>query len=80
MVFYRTNIHYVELTKFWFLQKALQYACSNAVVCDTMEEARRVAFGGSERRKVIIIMSCDLHPLHMLYLCIGSLFGWYIVQ
>ena len=34
------------------LQKALQYACSNAVVCDTMEEARRVAFGGAERRKV----------------------------
>lgn len=34
------------------LQRALQYACGNAVVCDTMEEARKVAFGGSERRKV----------------------------
>ena len=35
-----------------FSQKALQYACSNAVVCDTMEEARKVAFGGAERKKV----------------------------
>ena len=34
------------------LQRALQYACGNALVCDTMEEARKVAYGGSERRKV----------------------------
>ena len=33
-------------------KRALQYACGNAIVCDTMEEARRVAFGGAERRKV----------------------------
>lgn len=35
------------------VKKALQYACSNAVVCDTMEEARKVAFGGAERRKAV---------------------------
>ena len=33
-------------------QRALQFACGNAVVCDTMEEARKVAFGGAERKKV----------------------------
>ena len=33
-------------------KRALQFACGNAVVCDTMEEARRIAFGGAERRKV----------------------------
>lgn len=35
------------------LQKALQYACGNALVCDTMEEARKVAFGGAERQKTV---------------------------
>ena len=34
-------------------QRALQFACGNAVVCDTMEEARKVAFGGAERKKVV---------------------------
>ena len=34
-------------------QKALQFACGNALLCQTMEEARRLAFGGSERRKVV---------------------------
>ena len=34
------------------MQRALQFACGNAVVCDTMEEARKVAFGGSERKRV----------------------------
>lgn len=34
------------------VQRALQFACGNAVVCDTMEEARKIAFGGSERRRV----------------------------
>lgn len=34
-------------------QKALQFACSNALVCDTMEEARKLAFGGQERRKTV---------------------------
>ncbi|XP_065903678.1 structural maintenance of chromosomes protein 1A-like [Dysidea avara] len=35
------------------VKKALQYACSNAVVCDTMEEARKIAFGGSDRKKAV---------------------------
>lgn len=35
------------------LQKALQYACGNALVCETMEEARKLAFGGSERKKTV---------------------------
>ena len=34
------------------VQRALQFACGNAVVCDTMEEARKIAFGGAERRRV----------------------------
>eukprot|EP00112_Aurelia_sp_Birch-Aquarium-sp1_P012291 Seg2586.6 transcript_id=Seg2586.6/GoldUCD/mRNA.D3Y31 product="Structural maintenance of chromosomes protein 1A" protein_id=Seg2586.6/GoldUCD/D3Y31 len=35
------------------IKKALQFACSNALVCDTMEEARKLAFGGQERRKTV---------------------------
>lgn len=35
------------------LQKALQFACANALVCDGMEEARRLAFGGAERKKTV---------------------------
>ncbi|XP_065059066.1 structural maintenance of chromosomes protein 1A-like [Rhopilema esculentum] len=35
------------------IKKALQYACGNAIVCDNMEEARKFAFSGSERRKTV---------------------------
>ena len=28
------------------------FACGNSLVCETMEDARRVAFGSGERRKV----------------------------
>ena len=34
------------------IKNALQFTCGNAIVCDDMEEARRVAFGSSERKKV----------------------------
>ena len=27
------------------IKKALQYACGNALVCDNVEDARRIAFG-----------------------------------
>jgi len=30
-------------------QKALIYACGNTIVCDTLEEARRLAFRGKDR-------------------------------
>ena len=36
----------------FYVQRALQYACGTALVCDTMEEARKIAYGGPERRKV----------------------------
>ena len=39
------------------VQRALQFACGNALVCETMEEARKVAFGGSERRRVTVTTS-----------------------
>ena len=58
------------------MQRALQFACGNALVCDTMEEARKVAFGGPERRRVssdtILYMYVHVHltyfspGLHML--------------
>jgi structural maintenance of chromosome 1 len=35
------------------IKRALQFACGNAVVCETMEEARKVAFGRSERRRAV---------------------------
>ena len=34
------------------IKKALIFACGNALVCETVEDARKVAFGGSERHKV----------------------------
>lgn len=37
------------------LQKALVFTCGNALVCDTMDEARRLAFNGAERRKTVAI-------------------------
>eukprot|EP01102_Stenamoeba_stenopodia_P012094 TRINITY_DN3779_c0_g1_i1.p1 TRINITY_DN3779_c0_g1~~TRINITY_DN3779_c0_g1_i1.p1 ORF type:complete len:1214 (-),score=376.16 TRINITY_DN3779_c0_g1_i1:27-3668(-) len=36
-------------------QKALLYACGNTIVCDTLEEARRLAFRGNSRHKVVTI-------------------------
>ena len=34
------------------IKKALLFACGNALVCETVEDARRVAFGMHERHKV----------------------------
>lgn len=36
------------------IKKALQYACGNALVCDNVEDARRIAFGGHQRHKVLV--------------------------
>lgn len=33
------------------LQKAIQYAVGNTLVCETLEEARKLAFGGKDRYK-----------------------------
>lgn len=35
------------------IKKALQYACGNALVCENVEDARRIAFGGPYRHKVL---------------------------
>jgi chromosome segregation ATPase len=45
------------------IKKALQYACGNALVCDNVEDARRIAFGGHQRHKV-----CTLPPFLRLEL------------
>lgn len=37
------------------IKKALQYACGNALVCENVEDARRIAFGGPYRHKVLDI-------------------------
>jgi len=34
------------------IKKALLFACGNSLVCDTVEDARKVAFGAQERHKV----------------------------
>ncbi|MBZ3889296.1 Structural maintenance of chromosomes protein 1B [Sciurus carolinensis] len=38
-------------TQFPQLKKVIQFVCGNGLVCETVEEARHVAFGGPERRK-----------------------------
>ncbi|XP_041035529.1 structural maintenance of chromosomes protein 1A [Carcharodon carcharias] len=37
------------------IKKALQYACGNALVCDNVEDARRIAFGGPQRHKTVAL-------------------------
>ncbi|XP_070559327.1 structural maintenance of chromosomes protein 1A-like [Ptychodera flava] len=37
------------------VKKALQYACGNSLVCETVEDARKVAFGGAERHKAVAL-------------------------
>ena len=34
------------------IKKALIFACGNALVCESVEDARKVAFGLQERHKV----------------------------
>lgn len=36
-------------------KKALQFACGNALVCETAEDARYLAFGGSDRHKAVAL-------------------------
>jgi structural maintenance of chromosome 1 len=37
------------------LEKAVLYAVGNTLVCDTLEEARRLAFSGHERHKGMVL-------------------------
>ncbi|KAJ8392207.1 hypothetical protein AAFF_G00077750 [Aldrovandia affinis] len=34
------------------LKRVVQFVCGNALVCETLKEARQIAFGGAERHKV----------------------------
>lgn len=46
------------------IKKALQYACGNALVCDNVEDARRIAFGGPYRHKVLsAFVNCSLRNI-----------------
>ncbi|XP_070300439.1 structural maintenance of chromosomes protein 1A [Salvelinus sp. IW2-2015] len=37
------------------IKKALQYACGNALICENVEDARRIAFGGPYRHKTVAL-------------------------
>ncbi|XP_068594981.1 structural maintenance of chromosomes protein 1B [Brachionichthys hirsutus] len=37
------------------LRKVVQFVCGNTLVCETIEEARRIAFGRQERRKTVAL-------------------------
>uniref|UniRef100_A0A674AKD7 Structural maintenance of chromosomes protein 1A n=1 Tax=Salmo trutta TaxID=8032 RepID=A0A674AKD7_SALTR len=37
------------------IKKALQYACGNALVCENVDDARRIAFGGPYRHKTVAL-------------------------
>lgn len=39
-------------TQFPQLKRVIQFVCGNGLVCETVDEARHVAFDGPERRKV----------------------------
>uniref|UniRef100_A0A8C2IPW1 Structural maintenance of chromosomes protein 1A n=1 Tax=Cyprinus carpio TaxID=7962 RepID=A0A8C2IPW1_CYPCA len=49
------------------IKKALQYACGNALVCENVEDARRIAFGGPYRHK--LILSASQLPRQHKYVC-----------
>nr|KAF6497852.1 structural maintenance of chromosomes 1B [Rousettus aegyptiacus] len=38
-----------------FLKKVIQFVCGNGLVCETVEEARHIAFNGPERRKTVAL-------------------------
>uniref|UniRef100_A0A8C6RF75 Structural maintenance of chromosomes protein n=1 Tax=Nannospalax galili TaxID=1026970 RepID=A0A8C6RF75_NANGA len=42
-------------TQFPQLKKVIQFVCGNGLVCETVEEARQIAFGGPERRKAVAL-------------------------
>ncbi|XP_052017374.1 structural maintenance of chromosomes protein 1B [Apodemus sylvaticus] len=42
-------------TQFPQLKKVIQFVCGNGLVCETVEEARHIAFGGPERRKAVAL-------------------------
>nr|KAF6277554.1 structural maintenance of chromosomes 1B [Pipistrellus kuhlii] len=42
-------------TQFPQLKKVIQFVCGNGLVCETVEEARRIAFDGPERRKTVAL-------------------------
>ncbi|XP_005379547.1 PREDICTED: structural maintenance of chromosomes protein 1B [Chinchilla lanigera] len=45
----------VVKTQFPQLKKVIQFVCGNGLVCETVEEARRIAFDGPERRKTVAL-------------------------
>ncbi|XP_039090433.1 structural maintenance of chromosomes protein 1B [Hyaena hyaena] len=45
----------VVKTPFPQLKKVIQFVCGNGLVCETVEEARHIAFGGPERRKTVAL-------------------------
>ncbi|XP_077025276.1 structural maintenance of chromosomes protein 1B isoform X1 [Tamandua tetradactyla] len=42
-------------TQFPQLKKVIQFVCGNGLVCETVEEARHIAFDGPERRKTVAL-------------------------
>ncbi|XP_036134084.1 structural maintenance of chromosomes protein 1B isoform X2 [Molossus molossus] len=42
-------------TQFPQLKKVIQFVCGNGLVCETVGEARRIAFDGPERRKTVAL-------------------------
>lgn len=52
------------------IKKALQYACGNALVCENVEDARRIAFGGPYRHKVNATSRTCVTHIHRNRFCI----------
>lgn len=50
------------------IKKALQYACGNALVCENVEDARRIAFGGPYRHKVLIMIKMSNQNVLSLFM------------
>lgn len=46
------------------IKKALLFACGNALVCESVEDARKVAFQGPERHKVRVKVVADGQVMH----------------
>lgn len=62
-------------------QKALIFTCGNALVCDTTDEARRLAFSEGDRKKTVSIEGTMFETSGVMsgglgYVVLMSLFGF----
>ncbi|KJE94176.1 hypothetical protein CAOG_004858 [Capsaspora owczarzaki ATCC 30864] len=57
------------------VRRALQFACGNAVVCDTLQEARETTFGKNQRLKIVTLDGTCIHKSGLITGGLGGIDG-----